>query len=73
MTRTRTLGLVPVADATTRWRVVARELLDEQALPVDLLPTREGPPRLTPVTCGGPFLPGVGSHRDDVGVAEPAP
>ncbi|MGY1774239.1 class F sortase [Geodermatophilus sp. SYSU D00804] len=61
-----------VAGATTRWRVVARELLDKQALPVDLLFTREGPPRLTLVTCGGPFLPDVGGYRDNVVVvAEP--
>ncbi|NEM05748.1 sortase domain-containing protein [Geodermatophilus normandii] len=62
------------AGATTRWRVVSRELLDKQALPVDLLFGREGPPRLTLVTCGGPFLPDVGGYRDNVVVvAEPAP
>ncbi|MGY1729374.1 class F sortase [Geodermatophilus sp. SYSU D01062] len=62
------------AGATTRWRVVARDLLDKQALPVDLLFTREGPPRLTLVTCGGPFLPDVGGYRDNVVVvAEPVP
>ncbi|MGY1737823.1 class F sortase [Geodermatophilus sp. SYSU D00684] len=62
------------AGATTRWRVVARDLLDKQALPVDLLFTREGPPRLTLVTCGGPFLPDVGGYRDNVVVvAEPIP
>jgi hypothetical protein len=60
------------AGATTRWRVVSRELLAKQALPVDLLFGREGPPRLTLVTCGGPFLPGVGGYRDNVVVvAEP--
>jgi hypothetical protein len=62
------------AGTTTRWRVVSRELLDKQALPVDLLFGREGPPRLTLVTCGGPFLPDVGGYRDNVVVvAEPAP
>jgi sortase (surface protein transpeptidase) len=62
------------AGATTRWRVVSRELLDKQALPVDLLFGREGPSRLTLVTCGGPFLPDVGGYRDNVVVvAEPAP
>jgi hypothetical protein len=60
------------AGATTRWRVVSRELLDKQALPVDLLFGREGAPRLTLVTCGGPFLPDVGGYRDNVVVvAEP--
>ena len=67
--------LVTDAEGTsTRWRVVARELLDKQALPVDLLFTRTGPPRLTLVTCGGPFLPDVGGYRDNVVVvAEPLP
>ncbi|MGY1697847.1 class F sortase [Geodermatophilus sp. SYSU D00814] len=62
------------AGAVTRWRVVSRELLDKQALPVDALFRRDGPPRLTLVTCGGPFLPEVGGYRDNVVVvAEPAP
>jgi sortase family protein len=60
--------------AATRWRVVSRELLDKQALPVDVLFRRDGPPRLTLVTCGGPFLPDVGGYRDNVVVvAEPVP
>ena len=33
-----------------------------------------GPPRLTLITCGGPFLPEFGSYRDNVVVvAEPLP
>ncbi len=60
------------AGAVTRWQVVSRELLDKQALPVDALFRRDGPPRLTLVTCGGPFLPEVGGYRDNVVVvAEP--
>ncbi len=62
------------AGAATRWRVTARELLDKQALPVEVLFRRDGPPRLTLVTCGGPFLPEVGGYRDNVVVvAEPLP
>ncbi|MGY1673408.1 class F sortase [Geodermatophilus sp. SYSU D00710] len=62
------------AGAVTRWRVVSREVLDKQALPVDVLFRRDGPPRLTLVTCGGPFLPEIGAYRDNVVVvAEPAP
>jgi Sortase domain len=62
------------AGAVTRWRVVSRELLDKQALPLDVLFRRDGPPRLTLVTCGGPFLPEVGRYRDNVVVvAEPVP
>ncbi|MGR7024790.1 class F sortase [Geodermatophilus sp. URMC 62] len=61
------------AGAVTRWVVAGRELLDKQALPVDVLFRRDGPPRLTLVTCGGPFLPDVGGYRDNVVVvAEPA-
>ncbi|SDC35559.1 Sortase family protein [Geodermatophilus telluris] len=61
------------AGTVTRWVVVGRELLDKQALPVDALFRRDGPPRLTLVTCGGPFLPEVGGYRDNVVVvAEPA-
>jgi hypothetical protein len=60
------------AGVSTRWVVVGRELVDKQALPVDALFRRDGPPRLTLVTCGGPFLPEVGGYRDNVVVvAEP--
>jgi hypothetical protein len=61
------------ADGTTsRWRVVARELIRKRALPVGELFRRDGAPRLTLITCGGPFLPEFGSYRDNVVVvAEP--
>lgn len=49
-------------------------LLTKRALPLKPLVRRAGPPRPTLVTCGGPFLPGSGTHRDDVVVvAEPLP
>jgi hypothetical protein len=35
-------------------------------LPLDRLFARDGPPRLTLITCGGPFLPEFGSYRDNV-------
>jgi hypothetical protein len=54
------------AGGTTRWRVVSRELIEKQALPLDRLFGRDGPPRLVLVTCGGPFLPEYGSYRDNV-------
>jgi len=64
--------LTDAAGTGTRWRVVSRELLQKQVLPLDLLFAREGPPRLTLITCGGPFLPEFGSYRDNVVVvAEP--
>ena len=66
---------VVVTDATgtaTRWRVVSRELISKQVLPLDRLFARDGPPRLTLITCGGPFLPEFRSYRDNVVVvAEP--
>jgi hypothetical protein len=62
------------AGTATRWRVVSRELIEKQVLPLDRLFAREGPPRLTLITCGGPFLPEFGSYRDNVVVvAEPVP
>jgi hypothetical protein len=62
------------AGATTRWRVVSREVISKQELPLDRLFAREGAPRLTLITCGGPFLPEFRSYRDNVVVvAEPAP
>jgi sortase (surface protein transpeptidase) len=66
---------VVVTDAAgtpTRWRVVSRELIQKQVLPLDRLFAREGPARLTLITCGGPFLAEFGSYRDNVVVvAEP--
>ncbi len=58
--------------ATTRWRVVARQEFVKQELPRDELFTRDGPPRLVLITCGGPFQADIGSYRDNVVVvAEP--
>jgi sortase (surface protein transpeptidase) len=54
------------AGAVTRWRVVSRELIEKQALPVDRLFSPTGPARLVLVTCGGRFLPQLGSYRDAV-------
>ena len=54
------------AGTTTRWRVLSRELIQKQVLPLDRLFARAGPPRLTLITCGGPFLPEFRSYRDNV-------
>jgi len=54
------------AGTTTRWRVVSRELLEKEALPLDTLFARDGAPRLVLVTCGGPYLPDLRSYRDNV-------
>jgi hypothetical protein len=62
------------AGTGTRWRVLSRELIQKQVLPLDRLFAREGPPRLTLITCGGPFLAEFGSYRDNVVVVtEPLP
>jgi sortase (surface protein transpeptidase) len=66
------VAVTDAAGTTTRWRVVSRELIEKQVLPLDRLFAREGPPRLTLITCGGPFLEEFGSYRDNVVVvAEP--
>lgn len=68
------LTVTDAAGTATRWRVVSRELITKQALPVDRIFARDGAPRLTLVTCGGPFLPEYRSYRDNVVVvAEPIP
>ena len=54
------------AGRVTRWQVVSREVLHKEALPVDALFDRAGPPRLVLITCGGPFLPESRSYRDNV-------
>jgi len=67
-----TIAVTDAERTTTRWRVVARELICKRALPLDELFRRDGPPRLTLLTCGGPFLEEYGSYRDNVVVvAEP--
>ena len=54
-------------DGTThRYEVVGREAISKQALPVDRIFARDGPPRLVLVTCGGEYVPELRSHRDNV-------
>ena len=68
------VAVTDAAGRVTRWRVVSRDLPPKQALPVDTIFTRGGPPRLVLVTCGGPFDPVARSYRDNVVVvAEPLP
>ncbi|GAA3393410.1 class F sortase [Cryptosporangium minutisporangium] len=49
-----------------RYRVVAREVFDKSAVPLDRLFSRDGAPRLTLVTCGGSFDRAARSYRDNV-------
>jgi sortase (surface protein transpeptidase) len=54
------------AGSETRWRVVSRDLLDKEALPLDSLFGRTGEPRLVLVTCGGEYLPDLRSYQANV-------
>ncbi|MGY2126826.1 class F sortase [Blastococcus sp. SYSU DS0617] len=66
------ITVTDAAGTATRWRVVSRELITKQVLPLERIFARDGAPRLTVITCGGPFLPEFRSYRDNVVVvAEP--
>ena len=47
-------------------RVVGKQTIVKQRLPVERLFARDGVPRLVLITCGGPFLPEVSSYRDNL-------
>lgn len=60
---------VVVTDADGRrheFAVAARETIRKSELPVELVFSRDGPPRLTLVTCGGPFDAERRRYRDNV-------
>ena len=55
-----------------RWstyRVVARELFQKRALPLEDLFRRDGREVLTLITCGGPYLADAGGYQDNVVVS----
>ncbi|MFC5946781.1 class F sortase [Pseudonocardia lutea] len=54
------------AAPAVRYEVREVRAVDKQALPAGELFARDGPPRLTLVTCGGPFDRGTRSYRDNV-------
>ena len=59
---------------TYTYRVVARELLPKRSLPTEELWSRSGSPRLTLITCGGPYDPDRGGYQDNLVVtAVPVP
>lgn len=49
-----------------RYRVVAREEYDKTRIPLDRYFARDGKPRLTLITCGGPFDAKVRKYRDNI-------
>ncbi len=48
------------------YRVIGRETIEKDELPVEELFDRSGPARLTLVTCGGPWRYEASSYRDNV-------
>lgn len=54
------------AALAVRYEVREVRAVDKQALPAGELFARDGPPRLTLVTCGGPFDRATRSYRDNV-------
>ncbi|TDE36497.1 class F sortase [Actinomadura sp. 6K520] len=58
---------VRLADGrTVRYRAVAREVIGKGAMPLEELFSRDGGPRLTVITCGGPFDSRTGRYRDNL-------
>lgn len=55
-----------VDGSATSWEVVARRTHAKDELPIAELFTRDGPPRLTLITCGGAFDPVARSYEDNV-------
>jgi hypothetical protein len=49
-----------------RYTVAAREIYRKTAIPLDRYFARDGAPRLTLITCGGPFDPATRHYRDNV-------
>lgn len=52
--------------AERHWRVVARERYEKAKIPLDRYFARDGRPRLTLITCGGPFDPDNRRYRDNI-------
>ncbi|GAA2554189.1 hypothetical protein GCM10010435_25790 [Winogradskya consettensis] len=60
------ITLTDPAGHTRTFRVTAREHYRKTAIPLDRYFSRSGPPRLTLITCGGPFNPRTHHYRDNV-------
>lgn len=73
--RTGALVQLDSGDSTTRFfEVVSVDSYRKSAMPLTDLFTREGPPQLVIVTCGGPYDPELRQYRDNVvAMAVPVP
>ncbi len=59
--------LVDFDDGTTEtYRAEARTVYEKTELPIDAIFSREGPPVLTLITCGGGFNRNIGSYDSNV-------
>jgi len=58
---------VELADGTVaEYEVVGRKTISKDVLPTDTIFDRDGPERLTLITCGGPWRSSQQSYRDNV-------
>jgi len=60
------VGITVAGGRVVSYRVVGKQTIVKQRLPVERLFARDGVPRLVLITCGGPFLPEVSSYRDNL-------
>ncbi len=66
LSRDDKVTLVDGSGTTREFRVVARERYRKSKIPLDKYFVRDGDPRLTLITCGGPFDAATGHYRDNV-------
>jgi hypothetical protein len=57
---------VTAAGRDLQYRVVGKQTIVKQRLPLEELFARDGAPRLVLITCGGPFVPELASYRDNL-------
>lgn len=57
---------VTAAGRDLRYRVVGKQTIVKQRLPLQELFARDGSPRLVLITCGGPFVPELAGYRDNL-------
>jgi LPXTG-site transpeptidase (sortase) family protein len=72
-----TVRVTQAGGEVVAYRVVARESIRKRRLPADELFARDGSPRLTLITCSGPYVAERGGYQDNLVVTatpvRPAP